>query len=157
MRADVERYVRSCRSCQCNKASTLKKAGKLQPLSIPGRRWESVSMDFVVKLPKTARGHDAILVLVDRLTKMVHLVPTTESTSATEFAQMFVEHVVKLHGVPESVVSDRGPQFNSIFWATVCKLLRMNRGMSSAYHPESDGQTEREAGPKELGPALVVC
>eukprot|EP00983_Pelagomonas_calceolata_P021783 683290-Pelagomonas_calceolata.AAC.1 len=70
-------------------------------------------MDFIVKLPKSTLGYDAILVFVDRLTKMVWLVPTTESTSAAEFAQMFVEHVV----------SDRGPQFNSIFWASVCKLL----------------------------------
>ena len=80
---------------------------------------------------------------VDRLTKMVHLVPCTESTSAAEFAQLFVEHVVKLHGVPESVVSDRGPQFNNKSWAKVCETLRMQRAMSSAYHPESDGQTER--------------
>eukprot|EP00983_Pelagomonas_calceolata_P001983 66871-Pelagomonas_calceolata.AAC.1 len=117
MWSDVADYVRHCESCQRNKASTLKKAGKLQPLSIPGRRWESVSMDFIVKLPNSTRGYDAILVFVDRLTKMVRLVPTTESTSAAEFPQMFVEHVVKLHGVPEHVVSDRGPQFNSIFWA----------------------------------------
>eukprot|EP00983_Pelagomonas_calceolata_P023263 732842-Pelagomonas_calceolata.AAC.1 len=74
-------------------------------------------MDFIVKLPKSTRGYDAMLVFMDRLTKMVRLVPTTKSTSAAEFAQMFVEHVVKLHGVPEHVVSERGPQFNSIFWA----------------------------------------
>eukprot|EP00983_Pelagomonas_calceolata_P005763 189605-Pelagomonas_calceolata.AAC.1 len=88
------------------------------------------------------------------LTEMVRPVPTTESTSAAEFSQIFVEHVVKLHGVPEHVVSDRGSQFNSIFWASVCKLLRMNRAVSSAYHPESNGQTERT---NRVVEEMLVC
>ena len=143
LRKDVEYYVTHCEACQRNKASTAQRAGELQPLSIPSRRWASVSVDFVVKLPLTHRGHDTILVCVDRLSKMVHLVPTVESTSAAEFARLFVENVVKLHGVPESIISDRGPQFASVFWEQVCKLLRIKRAMSSAYHPETDGQTER--------------
>ena len=96
MRKDVDNYVVHCEACQRNKASTAKRAGELQPLSIPRRRWASVSVDFVVKLPLTHRGHDTILVCVDRLTKMVHLMPTVESSSAADarlFASIFWEQV----------------------------------------------------------------
>ncbi|KAJ9531406.1 hypothetical protein QJQ45_006884 [Haematococcus lacustris] len=144
MRKDVEDYVRQCDACQRNKPSTRLKAGKLQPLSIPGRRWESVSMDFIVKLPKSGeRGFDSILVFVDRLSKMVHLVPTKESISAFDMATHFFHEVVRLHGMPASVITDRGPHFNSHFWEHVCALCKVAHYMSSAYHPESDGQTER--------------
>ncbi|KAJ9506933.1 hypothetical protein QJQ45_016510 [Haematococcus lacustris] len=144
MRKDVEDYVRQCDACQRNKPSTRLKAGKLQPLSIPGRRWESVSMDFIVKLPKSGeRGYDSILVFVDRLSKMVHLVPTRESISAFDMATHFFHEVVRLHGMPASVITDRGPHFNSHFWEHVCALCKVAHYMSSAYHPESDGQTER--------------
>ncbi|KAJ9528398.1 hypothetical protein QJQ45_020321 [Haematococcus lacustris] len=144
MRKDVEDYVRQCDACQRNKPSTRLKAGKLQPLSIPGRRWESVSMDFIVKLPKSGeRGFDSILVFVDRLSKMVHLVPTKESISAFDMATHFFHEVVRLHGMPASVITDRGPHFNSHFWEHVCALCKVAHCMSSAYHPESDGQTER--------------
>ncbi|KAJ9531760.1 hypothetical protein QJQ45_021907 [Haematococcus lacustris] len=144
MRKDVEDYVRQCDACQRNKPSTRLKAGKLQPLSIPGRRWESVSMDFIVKLPKSGeRGFDSILVFVDRLSKMVHLVPTKESISAFDMATHFFHEVVRLHGMPASVITDRGPHFNNHFWEHVCALCKVAHYMSSAYHPESDGQTER--------------
>ncbi|KAJ9520563.1 hypothetical protein QJQ45_007423 [Haematococcus lacustris] len=144
MRKDVEDYVRQCDACQRNKPSTRLKAGKLQPLSIPGRRWESVSMDFIVKLPNSGeRGFDSILVFVDRLSKMVHLVPTKESISAFDMATHFFHEVVRLHGMPASVITDRGPHFNSHFWEHVCALCKVAHYMSSAYHPESDGQTER--------------
>jgi hypothetical protein len=117
--------------------------GKLQPLSIPRRRWESVSMDLIVKLPTTADGHDSILVFVDRLSRMVHLVPTTESLNARSFAALFVNNVVRLHGLPATFISDRGPQFNNNFWAHTCELLGMDKRMYSAFHPQTDGQTER--------------
>eukprot|EP00983_Pelagomonas_calceolata_P062829 1147447-Pelagomonas_calceolata.AAC.13 len=143
MWSNVADYVRHCELCQHNKASVLQMAGELQPLSISGKGWKSVSMNLIMKLPRSARGYDAILVFVDRLTKMVRLVPSTESTGAAEFAQMFVEHVVRLHGVPEHVESDRGAQFNGVFLASVCNLLGLNQAMSSIYHPKSNGQTER--------------
>ncbi|KAJ9521984.1 hypothetical protein QJQ45_024869 [Haematococcus lacustris] len=132
MRKDVEDYVRQCDACQRNKPSTRLKAGKLQPLSIPGRRWESISMDMIVKLPKSGK-----------LTKMVHLVPTHEAISAADAARLFYREVVRLHGLPASVVSDRGPIFNSQYWRHVCELCHTQLCMSSAYHPETDGQTER--------------
>jgi len=143
LRTSVEDYVRHCNACQRHKASTRKHAGLMQPLPIPGRCWESVSMDLIVKLPQTAANHDSILVFVDRLSKMVHLVPTTESLDAIGFARLFVDHVVRLHGMPATLVFDRGPQFNIKFWEHVCKLTGLRRCMSSAYHPQTDGQTKR--------------
>ena len=103
MRTDVEDYVRHCDACQVNKASTKAYAGKLQPqvLSIPGRRWEHITMDLTVKLPKTDRGHDSILVFVDRLSKMVHIILTVESLDALGFARHFRDWVLRLlHGMP---------------------------------------------------------
>ncbi|KAJ9519231.1 hypothetical protein QJQ45_017892 [Haematococcus lacustris] len=141
---DVKSYVRSCHSCQVNKSSAKKPAGLLQPLPIPERPWDSVSMDLIVKLPASGPNkYDSILVFVDRLTKMVHLVKTWESMTATQYAKLFLEHVFRLHGMPRSVVSDRGPQFHNKFWAEVTKLLQVQVNLSSAYHPETDGQTER--------------
>ena len=92
--------MRHCDACKRHKVNTRMYAGKLRPLSIPRRRWESVSMDLIVKLPTTADGHDSILVFVDRLSKMVHLVPTTESLNARSFAALFVNNVVRSHGLP---------------------------------------------------------
>ncbi|KAJ9519233.1 hypothetical protein QJQ45_017889 [Haematococcus lacustris] len=141
---DVKSYVRSCHSCKVNKSSAKKPAGLLQPLPIPERPWDSVSMDLIVKLPASGPNkYDSILVFVDRLTKMVHLVKTWESMTATQYAKLFLEHVFRLHGMPRSVVSDRGPQFHNKFWAEVTKLLQVQVNLSSAYHPETDGQTER--------------
>ncbi|KAJ9511709.1 hypothetical protein QJQ45_018011 [Haematococcus lacustris] len=141
---NVKSYVRSWDSCQVNKSSAKKPAGLLQPRPIPERPWDSVSMDLIVKLPASGPNkYDSILVFVDRLTKMVHLVKTWESMSATQYAKLFLEHVFRLHGMPRSVVSDRGPQFHNKFWAEVTKLLQVQVNLSSAYHPETDGQTER--------------
>ena len=145
VRSDVEEYVRHCDACQRNKGRTRLKGGQLMPLSIPGRRWLSVSMDLVCKLPTTAaEGYDSILVFVDRLTKMVHLVPCKEKgLTAKRCAWLFIATVVRLHGVPAEVISDRGTQWDNAFWQQVCKLLGLRRCMSTAYHPQSDGQTER--------------
>jgi len=97
-----------------------------------------VSMDLIVKLPTTADGHDSILVFVDRLSKIVHLVPTTESLNARSFAALFVNNVVRLHGLPATLISDRGPQFNNNVWAHTCELLGMDKRMSSAFHPQTE-------------------
>jgi hypothetical protein len=141
--SDVKQYVRSCQVCQRVKASSKRKGGLLQPLPVPERRWESVSMDLVVKLPRTRSGHDSILVFVDRLTKYALFVPVRESLKAKGFAEQFVTHVVSAFGLPNNVVSDRGGHFVNDFWHCVCSRLRMQRRLSSAYHPETDGQTER--------------
>jgi len=135
--------VKHCDACQKNKAFSKAYAGKLQPQSIPGRRWEHITMDLIVKLPKTERGHDSILVFVDRLSKMVHLVPTVEALSATGFARLFRDWIIRLHRMPDSVLSDRGQQFSNLDWEQVNKLTAMRRKLSSAYYSQTVGQTER--------------
>jgi len=143
LRADVRRYVQFCDSCQRNKSSTVKPAGLLRSLPIPEGKWQSVGMDFITQLPCTKAGYDSILVVTDRLSKLVHLIPTTTNVTAAEVAQLFVDHVVKHHGVPESIVSDRDSKFTSIFWKTVCELWGIRQAMSTSFHPQTDGQTER--------------
>ena len=143
MAKDAENYVLSCPSCQRNKPQSGKTPGLLQPLPVPANPWDSISMDYVVALPKTEGGYDAVLVLVDRLTKMVHLAPTVTTCTAEHTARLFFDNVVRLHGVPRNVVSDRDAKFTSKFWGSLSELLGMKVNMSTAYHPQSDGQTER--------------
>ena len=143
MRADAERFVRTCVPCQRNKSSTQAPAGLLQPLPIPGRRWETVTMDLITKLPVTPTGCDAIMVFVDKLTKMVHLVACKEADGALELANYFVTHVFRLHGVPRTLLSDRDPRFTSNLYKEIARLLHVKQAMSSAFHPQTDGQTER--------------
>lgn len=143
MLLDITQYVRTCASCQENKASTHAPFGKLTPLDIPEARWESVSTDFIVRLPTTQHKFDAIAVFVDRLSKMVHLAPCRTDMTAVQFADLFVDTVVKLHGMPKNIVSDRDTKFTSLFWSQVCMRMGVEQCMSTAYHPQSDGQTER--------------
>ncbi|KAJ9522418.1 hypothetical protein QJQ45_008294 [Haematococcus lacustris] len=143
VRADVRDYVGTCDACQRDKSSNPKPGGLLRPLTVPGYRWEHVSMDLVTKLPAGTHGYDAICVIVDRLSKMVHFVPCKESMNAMTFARLFVNNVFKLHGLPAEVLTDRGAHFNNKFWHAVKKLLGMKTNMSTAYRPQSDGQTER--------------
>ena len=140
--ADVNRYVQICESCQRNKPTNVKPAGLLQPLPIPGRPWASVGIDFITHLPVTKFGHTAIFVCVDRCSKMVHLVPTSDKVTAAETAKLFIDNVVKLHGVPEDFVSDRDARFTGKFWEAFCEQMGIDRKMSTAFHPETDGQTE---------------
>jgi hypothetical protein len=126
-----------------NKSSTQQSAGPLQPLPIPDRPWSSVSLDFIVSLPRTAAGYDAILVVVCRLTKMVHFIPTHTNVDAPTAAKLFFREVVRHHGMPRSLVSDRDPRFTSKFWEALFAIWGTQLAMSTAYHPQSDGQTER--------------
>ena len=144
MRSDAAKYVQRCGTCQRVKGQHIKPAGLLQPLPIPEGRWDSVSMDFIVQLPPTKLGHDAILVFVDRLTKMVHFAPTTGSGLDSErTARLFKHHVFRLHGVPKSIISDRGKQFTSEFSVALYKMLGTQQVFSTAFHPQTDGQTEQ--------------
>ncbi|GJP33550.1 hypothetical protein CLOM_g18077 [Closterium sp. NIES-68] len=140
---EVQQFVSHCDACARNKSDTKKPGGLLQPLEIPDEPWESVSLDFITDLPKTRDGHTAILVFVDRLTKMVHFFATTTDVSAEDTAKLFVAHVFRLHGLPRVLVSDRDPRFTSRFWHEVTRTLGTKLKMSSAFHPQTDGQTER--------------
>jgi hypothetical protein len=140
---DVRRFVKSCDSCQRVKPNNRHPIGLLQPLPVPGDTWDSVSMDLVVSLPQTAAGFTAIAVFVDRLSKMVHLAPCRDDTTAEQFADIFVQHVFRSHGLPTQIVSDRDPRFTSKFWRALMERLGVSQAMSSAFHPQTDGNTER--------------
>ena len=143
MRADVIAYVTQCAVCQRNKPTNTRPAGLLQPLQVPERPWISVSMDLITGLPQTRSGHTAIAVFVDRMSKMAHFVATQTTVGAAGMARLFLDNIFKLHGMPEDIVSDRDPRFTSIFWSELMAMLGAKRSMSTAYHPQSDGQTER--------------
>ena len=115
MKIEIARYVAKCDICQRVKAVHLKSAGLLQPLSIPSWKWEDISMDFIVGLPKTSKGFDSIWVIVDRLTKVAHFLSVKTSYPAKTYAELYVNRILSLHGVPKTIISDRGTQFVSKF------------------------------------------
>ncbi|GJP52437.1 hypothetical protein CLOM_g11550, partial [Closterium sp. NIES-68] len=143
MADDVQKFVTSCDTCQRMKSSKQKKAGLLQPLPVPEQPWQVVSLDFITGLPPTSSGHDAILVVIDKFSKMGHFIPTHTTARTEETAQLFVRHIISQHGIPTTLISDRDPKFTSKFWKELMSLLGTKLAMSSAYHPQTDGQTER--------------
>src|SRR4051812_32513911 len=141
MRRDVDRFVRRCIVCNTSK-SKLKPHGLYTPLSAPTTPWEDISMDFVLGLPRTKHGHDSIFVVVDRFSKMAHFIPCHRSDDASHIATLFFREIVRLHGLPQSIVSDRYVKFTSYFWKTVMAKLGVKLKFSSSSHPQTDGQTE---------------
>ncbi|PNY03372.1 hypothetical protein L195_g026699 [Trifolium pratense] len=137
----VQEFIKACDTCQRQKYAATTPSGLLQPLPIPGLVWSEISMDFITNLPKS-NGYEAILVVVDRLSKYSHFVPLKHPFTARSIASIFVKEIVRLHGVPKSILSDRDPLFVSIFWKELFKLLGTVLKMSSAYHPQTDGQPE---------------
>ena len=117
-------------------------AGKLMPNSIPNKAWTHISVDFITKLP-LAQGYDNILVVVDQFTKIAHFVPTTEKTTAKGLARLFRDNIWQLHGLPESIVLDRGPQFVAGLMKELNELLGIKTKLLAAFHPQTDGQMER--------------
>lgn len=139
----VTEYIKNCERCQRSTKSN-KTHGLLKPLSIPSERWKDISMDFMTGLPKKSEAsNDSLLVIVDRLTKRVHLIPTQSTATAEVIAHIFIHQYFKLHGLPDSIVSDRDPKFTSEFWREVSKFLGITQRLSTTAHPQSDGQTER--------------
>ncbi|XP_043811986.1 uncharacterized protein LOC122723547, partial [Manihot esculenta] len=120
-----------------------KPAGMLNPLPIPEWKWENIAMDFVVGLPATSNRLDSIWVIVDRLTKSAHFIPVRSNYSVDKLAQVYVDAIVRLHGVPVSIVSDRGPQFTFRFWQSLQNEMGTRLDFSTAFHPQTDGQSER--------------
>ena len=141
MMAQITKFVAECEVCQRCKYQATSPAGLLQPLPIPKAVWEDISLDFISGLPKVG-GVDTILVVVDRLTKYAHFLLIKHPYTAKTVADLFVKEVVRLHGVPTSIVSDRDPTFMSHFWKELFRLQGTQLKMSSSYHPETDGQTE---------------
>lgn len=141
----VQKYVGSCEKCQRNKHRQTRKPGRLNPLPVPEARWNDITMDFIVDLPESD-GYNAIWVIVDRLSKRSHFIPVkmgTGESSAESCAKIFCREYVRLHGLPETIVSDRDTRFTSLFWQTLMKMLGIEQKMSSAFRPNTDGQSER--------------
>ena len=141
MRRDVHTVVDRCRICQLNKG-TKQQAGLYSPLPIPDKPWQHISMDFVLGLPRTLRQHDSIMVVVDRFSKMSHFIPCNKTYDASKVAAIFLQEIVRLHGIPASIVSDRDVKFVSYFWKTLWTKMGTKLMFSSAFHPQTDGQTE---------------
>jgi len=139
---NITQYVHSCDVCQSNKVIRHKRFGLLEPLEVPMRPWTAVSMDFIVGLPKSD-GYTKIWVIVDRFSKMAHFIPLRTEEHIKELALTLVKEIWRLHGLPESIVSDRDTRFTSKFWTSLIQLLQVKLNLSTAFHPESDGQTER--------------
>lgn len=142
MRDDVEGYVRTCLICQQDKVDRRQQAGLLHPLPVPERPWESVSLDFISCLPKVG-DLATILTIVDRFSKYVTFIAAPKYTTAEETARLFFKHIVKYWGLPKNIVSDRDSRFTGAFWTELFNILGSDLNMSSSYHPQSDGQSER--------------
>lgn len=138
----VRKYVRTCEICQRVKPSGSTQA-PLRSLAVPQDSWKSVSMDFIFGLPRDKHGRNGILVFVDRFSKMVHLAPVSDKISAEKTAEVFLDVIFRSHGLPTEIVSDRDTRFTSKFWRALFGLLGTKLSMSTAAHPETDGQTER--------------
>ena len=141
MYQSVKEHVAACDTCQKTKSETMAPAGLLQPLLIPNRVWEDISMDFIDGLP-ISKGKNSILVVVDRLSKSAHFLALSHPYIAKTVAEKFVEGIVKHHGLPQSIIFDRDSLFMSKFWQELFKMSETRMKMSSSYHPQTDGQTE---------------
>jgi hypothetical protein len=142
MHEEVRKYVLSCDACQRNKPAQQLPLGLLQPLPIPPRAFHTWTMDLITGLPRSKLGHDAITVFVCKASKLVHFAACVTAISAPQLARLFADNVVRLHGLPETIISDRDPRFTATFWRSFWASLGTSLTMSTAYHPQTDGQTE---------------
>ena len=142
IQSDIKKYINGCEVCQRTKSKRSQPAALLNPNKTPTRPWEIVTVDFIGPLPES-QGYNAIMVVVDRFTKGAHFIPTTIEITSLGTAKEFRDHVFVHHGLPRKIISDRGTQFVSAFMTDLFKLLGMAANRSTAYHPQTDGQTER--------------
>jgi hypothetical protein len=143
MKRDVAEYAALCDTCQQVKAEHQRPARLLQQWQVPEWKWEEIDMDFIVGLPRTQSGYDSIWVIVDRLTKVAHFIPIKTTYTGPQLVELYMSRIVYLHGVPKNIVSNRGTQFTLWFWERMHETLDTQLRFSSAYHPHTDGQTER--------------
>ena len=143
MKRDIAEFVAQCPNCQQVKAEHQKPGGLLQAMEIPTWKWEEINMDFVVGLPRSRGKYDSIWVIVDRLTKAAHFLPVRTTYSAEDYAKLYLKEIVRLHGIPLAIITDRGAQFTAKFWKSFQEGLGTQVKLSTAFHPQTDGQAER--------------
>ena len=143
MLGDIRQFVENCPVCQTEKSDHALAKGRLTSTQIPESKWSEISIDFITDLPPSANGRDSILVTVDKATRMVHLAPCKKNITATGTARLLWTTVVRLHGLPRAIFSDRGPQFTAKSWQELWRLTGTKLGYSSAYHPQTQGVVER--------------
>jgi len=155
LKRDVAHFVYSCLICQKSKVDHQKPVGLMTPLDVPEWKWDSISMDFVTSLPNTPKGNDAIWVIADRLMKSAHFIPINITFHVAQLAEIYIREILMLHGVPSSIVSDRDSRFTYRFWKSLQEALGSKLRLSSAYHLQTDGQSERTI--QSLEDFLRVC
>ena len=142
MKDMAQNFVKTCERCQKSKSRNTKIPGLQQPLPVPMVCWEEVSIDFMTKLPRSRKGNDMLMVVVDRLSKQAHFVPVKETYGATEIAGVYHDHIFRHQGIPKAIISDRDPRFTAELWQELWEKLGTRLRMSTADHPQTDGQTE---------------
>ena len=143
MKKDIAEYVAVCDVCQRVKAEHQKPAGLLQPLPMPEWKWDKLGMDFITGLPRTRSGYDSIWVVVDRLTKVAHFIPVKTTYTSSKLAKIYMTRIVCLHGVPRTIVSDRGTQFTSKFWNQLHETLGTRLEFSIAFQMDRPRESIR--------------
>jgi transposase InsO family protein len=143
MKTTITEYVALCDNCQRVKAERQRPMRLLQPLKIPQWKWEEISIDFIVRLPTMQSGYDSIWVIVDQFLKVAYFIPIKTMYKGAKLPELYIARIVCLHGVPKKIASDRGTQFTSRFWEKLHEAMDTKLNFSSAYHPQTDGQTER--------------
>ncbi|GKA20583.1 putative reverse transcriptase domain-containing protein [Tanacetum coccineum] len=155
MKANIATYVSKCLTCTKVKAEHQRPSGLLVKSKTPQWKWDNITMDFVMKLPKSSQGYDTIWVIVDRLTKAAIFMPMRETDPMDKLVIMYLKEVVMKHGIPVSIICDRDPRFASNFWKSLQKALGTSLDMSIAYHPQTNGQSERTI--QTLKDMLCAC
>ncbi len=140
MKKDIADYVTRCLTCQQVKAEHQVPSGLLHPISIPEWKWDQVTMDFVSGLPLTQKKHDAVWVIVDRLTKSAYFLLVRTDYSLEKLAKLYISEIVRLYGIPIFIISERDPRFTSRFWKKLQEALGTQLHFSTAFHPQMDGQ-----------------
>jgi hypothetical protein len=143
MKKEIAEYITICMECQRVKAEHIHPNGLLQPLPIPEWKWEVVTMDFIVGLPRSNKKHDSIMVVVDKLTKVANFIPLKTTHKASNVVDIYMRELAHFHGIPKKIVSDRDPKFTSKFWRRLFKGFGTNLNFNTTYHPMFDGKTER--------------
>jgi hypothetical protein len=143
MKCEIAEYVALCSTCQRVKADHQRLAGLLQPLKVPEWKCKEIGMNFIVRLPRTQKGYDSIWVIIDRLTKVVHFIPIMTTYTGPQLVELYILRKICFHGVPKKIVSDSHTQFTLKFWKRLHESMDIRLNFSSAYQPQTNGQTER--------------